>query len=87
VDKEFLSFCYLVINFFSQKTIEETAQELLDCINCTLLLRDQNEIIFRILLREADDRVLNLKEYLMFISDFRLSNPEIVQIPIEITTN
>jgi len=84
MDREFLRFCFIVINFFSEKTIEETAKELIDCINCTSLLRDQNEKIYRILLREADNRDLDFKKYLSFISEFNLIQPEIIDIPVHI---
>lgn len=86
MDQEFLRFCYLIIGFFSQskKTFVEIAAELQSCMDCTMLLRDENEIIYRILLREAEARNLKLYDYLSIIKDDQSITPQIVEI--EVTT-
>ncbi len=82
MDKEFLRLCYLIIGFFSRKGFLETATELQSCMDCTMLLRDENEIIYRILLREAEARNLRLYDYLSIIKDDQSIAPQIVEIEV-----
>ena len=84
MDQEFLRFCYLIIGFLvqSKKTFVEIATELQSCLDCTMLLRGENEIIYRILLREAEARRLNLYDYLSIIKEDQSFSPQIVEIEV-----
>lgn len=84
MDKEFLSFCYLIIIFFSEKSVSETCQELISCLEFKKLLRDNNEKICRVLINESNIRNLNLIEYFTFIERQELINPNYVSIPINL---
>lgn len=84
MDQEFLRFCYLIIGFFSQSETPfvEIATELQSCMDCTMLLRGENEIIYRILLREAEARRLNLYDYLSIIRKDQSLFPQNVEIEV-----
>ena len=72
------------MSFFQrQKDIFKTSEHLLKCLNSECLLRDEYEVILRILLIEAKARNLDIRHYLTLICDYYAPS-ELIEIPVDV---
>lgn len=78
MDCDFLKLCLCIISLYKGKnTTKEVCEHLIKCLNFECLVRDNFEVILRILLREACDRKIELAEYLNNILKDKDLLPEI----------
>lgn len=84
MDFEFFTFCINIITFFKKEGLNsEVAKHLIRCLDAEVLLRDEYEIILRILINESNCRDLNLRDYLLFVRDNVALRPELININID----
>lgn len=84
MDFEFFTFCINIITFFKKEGLNsEVADHLIKCLDAEVLLRNEYEVILRILINESNCRDLNLKDYLLVIKENVALRPEIINVSVD----
>lgn len=80
---EFVRFVIYLISFFKKsETVKDNCKVLIECLDGVRLLRDEYEIMMRIIIFEAGHRGFSVREVLYQIINDEFLNPDIYSVTI-----